>query len=101
MEETCRTAYQIYLDHNELIESTNISKRRETIIYFINSFYNTHNGVLNYVNSSYFFINIKNMCKFISFSEDDLYKIMISLSRFQFNAIDFDLLDNTMRELFR
>lgn len=98
MEETCRTAYQIYLDHNELIESKNITKRKETILYFINSFY-LRGEILNYMDSTYLLITLKYLCKYISFPEEDLYQIIISLSRLQFFGINQDKLDNAMKEL--
>ena len=98
MEETCRTAYQIYLNHTELIESKNITKRKETILYFINSFY-LRGEILNYMDSTYLLITLKYLCKYISFPEEDLYQIIISLSRLQFFGINQDKLDDAMKEL--
>tara|TARA_Y100000389_G_C17050183_1_gene312375 strand:+ start:129 stop:431 length:303 start_codon:yes stop_codon:yes gene_type:complete len=100
MEETCQVAYQIYLNHTELIKSKNITKRRKSIVLFINSFY-LRGDNLNYIDSTYLLTTLKYLCKNISFPEDDLYEIIIALSRINFIGINQEKLDEAMKELFR
>lgn len=100
MEQTCQTAYQIYLNHNELMEDINISKRKDTIIFFIQTFIN-NDHILNYVESTYLLITLKHMCHYISFSEDDLFEIISELSKLDFIGINQKLLDEAMKELFK